>query len=197
MKKLSLFVALVLLVTVGGVYAQWVYAGNDINALNSRSVTVVMGNVTTTGNAGSYSIADGDNTLKATIQPKEAGSYVPSLVWSGSITITFTPAGSISASNLARAKAATLTLNVSDIDSAQYDSKRIFSKTANSTIAFDSNAWVYNSGSNTYTYTIDASALASFVSINEDISLDNIDEYNAFTGEFIHAVFTVDIAPGT
>ena len=62
MKKLSILVALILCVTIGGVYATWVYPGNDIGRLEAP-VSNNMGDVTFSGSMGTYSLVSNDMAL--------------------------------------------------------------------------------------------------------------------------------------
>ena len=55
MKKLSLLVALLLIATIGGVYATWTYVGNDqIHTFSPKGV--IMEDVEIEGTVGSYTI---------------------------------------------------------------------------------------------------------------------------------------------
>lgn len=57
MKKLSILVALILCVTIGGVYATWTYAGSSDVLDVSAEIKVELENATLSGSIGSYSIS--------------------------------------------------------------------------------------------------------------------------------------------
>ena len=102
MKKLSLLVALILLVTVGGVYATWNYARNVVDPKQASATVVITGTQSST-----------KGTIEITSAPKrvivdDTGAYDHvAEIWfgdinadsqpvgadqTGAITVTFTPA---------------------------------------------------------------------------------------------------------
>lgn len=96
MRKFSLLIALALLITVGGVYATWIYTGSDIaDITGNRAVT--MGNVEFEGSAGSYFVDTAGLVMK--IEPEDntatgaevAKRFKATLKMTGQIVITFTP----------------------------------------------------------------------------------------------------------
>ncbi|MBR3804851.1 MAG: hypothetical protein IKJ14_05870 [Clostridia bacterium] len=97
MKRLSLLIAILLVATIGGVYANWIYMGNT-----SISRAVPVGGVGMTTVVQDSNLAIGDfyvehNVDNFTIDQKEEGDYTAVLqtnLASGtkaSFTITFTP----------------------------------------------------------------------------------------------------------
>lgn len=91
MKKLSLLVALILLVTVGGVYATWNYAQGDVTAMQGF-VLPKMESVVTTGAKGSFTVDTSGMTIKVDDLDTDSVVHKPVLVIDGKITITFNPA---------------------------------------------------------------------------------------------------------
>ena len=98
MRKFSLLIALALLITVGGVYATWIYTGSDIADITGNR-TVTMGNVEFEGSSGSYFVDTAGLVMK--IEPEDntatgdqvAKRFKATLQISGQIVITFTPNG--------------------------------------------------------------------------------------------------------
>jgi len=88
MKKLTLLVALILCVTIGGVYAAWTYTGNTMGTA-SRSLSHGMATATTEGNVGLYKIEHNDIDIK--IDQTAPENYTAKLVITGSVTVSFTP----------------------------------------------------------------------------------------------------------
>lgn len=97
MKKLSLLVALALLITVGGVYATWSFTSENSDIVDVKYESVVtLADATTSGAAGTYTIssnlvlsidqkAEGDHTAVLRFLPATTGDEI-------FLDITFTPA---------------------------------------------------------------------------------------------------------
>lgn len=104
MKKLSLFVALALLVTIGGVYAAWIYPAD--NALVGSATKTFTGNMTSVETSatskGEIYVDTANDTLKIYID--DAGNYdsedryqaMP--IAQGSIDVYFRPLDGVSSS---------------------------------------------------------------------------------------------------
>lgn len=91
MKKLSVVLLLVLCITIGGVYANWIYAGTNAGDLHHHMANIVLTDIDKQTKIGTYSIVQGDDTIKIKIDQKASGDYDTVLSVTGSITITFTP----------------------------------------------------------------------------------------------------------
>ena len=87
MKKLSLLVALALLVTIGGVYATWTYAGN-IATGSHMHMSVNMATATESTPKGT--ITNVINSMDVKIDD-ENNDYVAEAVFSGKMGFVFTP----------------------------------------------------------------------------------------------------------
>ena len=86
MKKLSLLIALALVVTIGGVYAAWNYAqGNTASVEITREIN--MAQVNTDSNKGSISATP----TNVSFLVDDAGSYHTKLTGTGEFAITFAP----------------------------------------------------------------------------------------------------------
>ena len=89
MKKLSLLIAMILCVTIGGVYATWTYTQNTDVADEAVNVNMNLTDVAYSGSYGTYKV---DTTgLSLTIDPKTGTTHTTALYATGSIVITFTP----------------------------------------------------------------------------------------------------------
>lgn len=91
MKKLSLLIALVLLVTIGGVYATWNYAQGDVTS-SQGFVLPKMETVITSGSKGTIAVDTTGLTIKVDDSDTDSVTHKPVLVIDGDIVITFTPA---------------------------------------------------------------------------------------------------------
>ena len=89
MKKLSLLIALCMLISIGGVYATWVYSEKSDVADITGAKAITMTEATFSGTYGTYAV----DTSKLTMQvdPKEGTTHVTSLVITGDLVITFKP----------------------------------------------------------------------------------------------------------
>ena len=86
MKKLSLLIALALIVTIGGVYAAWSYShGTAASVEITREIN--MAQVNTDSNKGSISVTPHDVAFLV----DDGGSYRTELKGTGSFAIAFTP----------------------------------------------------------------------------------------------------------
>ncbi len=89
MKKLSLLIAMILCVTIGGVYATWTYTQNTDVADEAIHTTVNLTDVAYSGSYGTYKVDT--STLKLKVDPKENTQHTTALYIEGKIVITFTP----------------------------------------------------------------------------------------------------------
>ena len=88
MKKLSLLLAAALCVTIGGVYATWNYAQKTATSVESK----LSAQLELTADAEKGSIAVDANNLTLVIDDIGAADYVAELVFSASLSVSFTPA---------------------------------------------------------------------------------------------------------
>ena len=110
MKKLSLLIALCILLTIGGVYATWIYSGNQIDAQTTPFVSK-MGGLDHEGNSGSYTFIE--NSLEFSVEPDAQDTKITTIVWTeGTVKLVFTPKGDINDTMLANALNATITVEL-------------------------------------------------------------------------------------
>ena len=98
MKKLSILIALMLCVTIGGVYATWTYAGTNDIADADAEAKVTMAGATFTGANGVYEVK---SNLVLTIDQKNSDHEAELKFESNDgadiyLTVTFTPASTAS-----------------------------------------------------------------------------------------------------
>ena len=124
MKKFSLLIALCLLLTIGGVYATWIYSGSQFDARTEPFVSK-MGGMDHQGNAGAYTFTN--NSLDFSIEPDTQETKKTTLVWgTGSVTLTFTPKGDILSDTLTRALSATITVEQASDTLGNYGGQPIY-----------------------------------------------------------------------
>ena len=172
MKKLTLLVALILCVTIGGVYAAWVYTGNTMGTAG-RSVSHGMATATTEGNVGLYKIEHNDIDIK--VDQKATGDYTAVLVITGSVTVTFTPNLGAPADVVANALPTVAYLTLTDSATNMYEGKEIYKL---NDVKVDLN-WGTPNADGVFTATVTADQVASMIDIN-DFELDTHAKYEAF-----------------
>ena len=97
MKKLSLIVAMAVILTIGGVFAAWTYYEEGYTISNNPGVTVVFDDNAGTETKGTISFAPGDISFTIT---QEGTGYTTGWTHAGSSAITFTPNGSNTSATL-------------------------------------------------------------------------------------------------
>lgn len=170
MKKLSLLMALILLVTVGGVYATWNYAQDPAETAQGFALPK-METVVTSGDKGSIVVDTSNFSIKIDDDANDNAVHKATLVMSGYISIKFTEA--VGADEDVKTNGIKLTATVSCTENWQYDSKDIFIlDTANS-------ANVFSSAGATKELKITADEMNQILSIN-DFTLATYAEFQEF-----------------
>ena len=198
MRKLSILIALILCVTIGGVYATWTYPGNSIGNV-SQDIGNNMAAVTFEGAYGEYNVQS--NTLALVID-KAANSYDTELKYEGSLVFTFTPHDNIDGTQLAAALGATVSVTGADLDLAKYEGNDIWQLAA--TPSFTLNAanngdWTYTNNNNTKIYTceIECSELEEIITMARVFTLNNHSAYHTFDEAQERAVFKIHVTAAT
>ena len=88
MKRFAILMALILCVTVGGVFANWVYTEGTTASVEDN-ITFGMSPATSTTARGVFTV--GDNNLTMHIDQKAQKDYTAVLVIDGQVKFTFTP----------------------------------------------------------------------------------------------------------
>ena len=87
MKKLGLLIAMILCVTIGGVYAAWVYPQSDDVADVTHHTILTLPDATFSGTYGTYAVTPSDD-FAMTIDPEAGTTHTTALYITGSITIS-------------------------------------------------------------------------------------------------------------
>lgn len=187
MRRISLLITLVLCLTIGGVYATWVYSQSDDVADITGAKAITMTEATFTGTYGTYSV----DTSKLTMQvdPKEGTAHTTSLVITGDLVITFTP--NTYAPNEVKNNGVASTFAFSLSNSAwNYDNKAIMKVDTNK----HDITWV-KGDNGTFTYTISAETLKTYITLTE-FSLDTKADYDAYDRVLTNGQIVVTISDG-
>lgn len=179
MKKLSLFLALAMLLTFSGVYAVWTFAlSTDIMDINTTSV-IDMTNATSTGTYGTYEF---DNQLVMTIDPKDGTTHTTALYITGSLTIKFTPNTYAPAEIKDYGVESFFSHDLTNTDWKYNNTAIMTIDTDTHTIAptnsTSESKWVKQSDG-TFTYTISAEEVAAHIDLTEFV-LDTKVKYDAY-----------------
>ena len=192
MKKLSLLIALCILLTIGGVYATWIYSGNQIDAQTTPFVSK-MGGLDHEGNSGSYTFTE--NSLEFSVEPDSQDTKITTIAWNnGSITLVFTPKGDINDTMLANALNATLTVELASSSAGEYKGETIYTVDPAFALVLTDTDWTNHNDGQYYTYTITAAEIQDAISIGE-FHLPSEDDYNDFKVAIQDVKFRVKIAP--
>lgn len=179
MKKLSILIALMLCITIGGVYATWTYT--QTTDVADESVGAAM-NLTGVAYAGSYGTYEIDkSTLALTIDPKSGSTHTTALHVAGEIVVTFTPSNVAPVEIKDHGVPTTFSFALSNNnwtfdDNHGYGSKKIISLNHTGT---HNVVWVPEEDG-TFTFTLDAAAIAEHLNLTEFV-LDTKTLYDAYT----------------
>ena len=180
-RSLCIIFAFAICITIGGVYAAWLYAETPLTAVH--------------GHIGSFGIADASiNNAKGTIAVSAAGAhlsidqsapndYTAKLVADGTITVTFTPTQVFADSNQSLdeivMKYKLVTTNTTPLDFVIIDSTTLFDKFDTTT---ETDITLTKDGSGNYVGTLDASALLNLIEINE-FKLETYERHQTASGK--------------
>ena len=172
-----------LCVTIGGVFANWIYAGTNATNLHHHMANIVLSDVNSETKIGTYSVVQGDDTIKIKIDQKSSSDYHTVIIVTGSMTITFTPnalytGGAPTAKFTLASENDVSTLKFSDVAyGGTLDNKEIFSKfdkTTETDLTFTD-----TDSDGIYTATISAEQIKALISVNEFL-LPTETAYDAF-----------------
>lgn len=193
MKKLSAIIAMVVCLTIGGVYATWTYAGTDDIADALAEAKVTIADTELTGANGTYKI---ESNLALVVDQKNE-QHEAELVFKSNndqpifLKITFTPSVNAPEKIKNEAVPSELYFGVTtpmqykiDAD-GNYDAENgtltdIFTFSNVSNNQLDVNIiWVPESDG-TFTYTLNQSQLEGMISLSQTFVLDTKAEHDAF-----------------
>ena len=187
MKKLSILIALILCVTIGGVYATWVYSQSDDVADITGAKAITMTAATFTGTYGTYHV-DTSN-LSMVVDPKEGTAHTTALKITGDLVIGFTPNTYAPETVKAQGVPSTFAFSLSN-NNWKYNNTNII------TVDVNKHDIVWTSdGNGAFTYTISAANLASYIKLTE-FTLDTKTDYDAYDAVLTNGQIIVSISDG-
>lgn len=187
MKKLSILIALVLCVTIGGVYATWVYSQSDDVADITGAKAITMTEATFTGTYGTYHVDTTGLTMQ--VDPKEGTTHTTALKISGNLVINFTPNTYAPVEVKENGVPSTFAFSLSN-PNWKYNGSSI--------ITVDTNkhniVWTPD-GSGAFTFTITAAELANYITLTE-FTLDTKVEYDDYDAVLTNGQIVVSVSDG-
>ena len=193
MKKLGLLFAMILCVTIGGVYATWTYTQNTDLADETLNMTMNLTDVAYSGSYGTYKI--NTESLKMKIDPKEDTTHITALYIEGDIIITFTPTSVAPQSVKDNGVASTYKFGLSNANWT-YDDGTGATKLI--TLAHDEaesiTPWE-KQADGTFTFNLSASELSQHISLAE-FNLDTKIKYDAFNAVLATGQITITVSDG-
>ena len=208
MKKLSVLIALMLCITITGVYAAWSYAGTDDIADVFAEAKVTIADVELKGANGVYHITS--NLVLTVDQANEA--HEAKLVFASNndqpieLKVTFTPAANAPQAIKENAVPTEVYFGVTTAMQYKMDAEGNYSATGTPTDIFKfSNVangeldqpitWTKNDDG-TFTYTMDQAALEEAIQLTQTFVLDLKTEHDAFR-EALAGNIVVRVTDGT
>ncbi len=192
MKKLSLLVALALLITVGGVYATWIYTENTDVADEAVNMTLNLTDVAYSGSYGTYKVDQ--SSLKLLIDPKEGTTHITSLVIEGSLVVTFTPATYAPAEIKEGGVPSTYSFSLSNQNWTYDDGEGEKSIVTLHEESTHNIVW-HSNGDGTFSYTLNAEDLAEHIFLT-GFELDTKSDYDAFNAALANGQIIFSVSDG-
>ena len=178
MKKLGLLIAMIICITIGGVYATWTYTQNTDVADEAVNMNMNLTDVAYSGSYGTYKVDTTNFSLS--IDPKAGTTHTTALYVTGNVIITFTPNSVAPADVKENAVPTTYTFSLAN-PSWKYEGEDVI--TINHAEKHDV-TWTDN-GDGTFSFIITADEFAGHVTLTE-FELDTklkYDAYNAVLGQ--------------
>ena len=178
MKKLTALVALMLCVIIGGVYAVWTYAGNDLDH-TQLEIGHALETATQEGSLGTLVIES--SSLMVKIDQTAIGDYTAKLVITGEMIVRFTPSMGVSDDITNDGVPAHAYFSLSNIDENKYPdvngiASPIYVIAGENSIAI---SWTKQSDGS-FTTTITADQIDGILDLGATFVLNTIEEHTAF-----------------
>lgn len=187
MKKLSLLIALCMLISIGGVYATWVYSQSDDVMDITGAKAITMTEATSTGTYGTYTVDTQSLVMK--VDPAVGTTHDTALKIEGNIVIKFVPNVYAPESVKNNAVPSTFAFSLSN-ENWTYEGQKVLTvDTTAYNIEWESN----DDGS--FTYTIDAQKLAEYIQLTV-FTLDTKIKYDAFDKVLTYGQVIISVSDG-
>ena len=190
MRKLSVLIAMILCVTIGGVYASWTYADGTAGIKNHTNKTIQLSTVISAGSVGEFGISHNINGFEISeTSTDDKTAQIVATYHSGDkvvISLSFTPVATASDEVKENGIEAyvyvdteqNITWNNADLFTFKHNDENAIVISPKGT-AGAANVWEKAQDSATLTCNIEL-ALADFIALGSVFKLENIDDYRAF-----------------
>ena len=182
MKKLSVLIALLMCVTIGGVYATWTYAGTTDITDGHKEIFVTIPDAVVEGTYGTYTV---DTNVRLVVDDTDK-NHKAELVFESTDTnevylrVTFTP-NEATATPAIKANAVPTELYFTTTTEMKYDGVDIFTfkNPGNGTLdnVFD---WTKQDDGSSFTYELDLDDLKEQISLTKEFLLETKAKHDAF-----------------
>ena len=173
MKKISILMALILCITISGVYAAWAYTGNTVGSVD-RTISHGLTTSTTDGDVGILRVIE--NTVDVAIDQTAEGNYLAKLVITGQITVEFTPNPGAPDEVLEHAVPVQATLYTKNASANLYDGKEIYVSPTGASV----NLIWERQDNGTFRATVNAGDIDNLLDLGGDFVLSTLAKYNTF-----------------
>ena len=193
MKKLSTLIAIILIATIGGVYATWNYAGTSTDIGLQNNQTVTLENAVQDGAAGTYTMTHNITSINITPDSQETKNALVTATYSSGtapqFVLTFKPA--TNAGNVIETKALTSYVYFGTERSFTWGDPAVplFSfpvgKAAPLTIATADQTsatyhWEWVEAEDVFKCIIDFASITDIINFATPVTLPSIEDYNLF-----------------
>ena len=178
MKKLSLIVALAVVLTMGGVFAAWNYYESGITAASSTITITSSADV-----SGQGSLSVNATTMQLSVDQKDTVSNIAVLNGFEDIVVTFEKTDESVAE-------ATLKMKITITGNSQWESKDLFTITTTD-IALGNTTYVDDTHS---TYTISKDVLKQHIKLGADHVIANSTEHGQFLTKLQAVTISISIS---
>ena len=178
MKKLSLLIALCMLISIGGVYAAWVYPGNTINPVD-MTIGHGMEAAETEGSIGTLSINVSTKVYVVPTgnNPAASNYYDATLKVEGGAIVTFTPHPGARDTDIDTALHKMYAeVYIKNAEENKYNETAIYVAKTPMLIPYER----WQKQGDTYVATLNVDEIDDLFSLGGTFVLDDIDKYNAF-----------------
>ena len=189
MKRLSVLIAMILCVTIGGVYATWTYTQNTDVADEQIHMTMNLTDVAYSGSYGTYKIDT--SALKMNIDPKVGTTHTTALYITGQIVITFTPNSVAPETVKENGVESTFQLTLTN-DNWLYDGQKIITLAHNNA---EEITWGEPDEMGVFSFVITADELTEHITLTE-FNLDTKAKYDAFNTALGQGQITITVSDG-
>ena len=177
---------LCLCITIGGVYATWVYSQSDDVADITGAKAITMTEATFTGTYGTYSVDS--SAVEMVVDPKEGTTHTTALKIEGDVVIKFTPNTYAPAEVKANGVPSTFAFSLSK-------NPWNYADTAIMIVDTEKHNITWTPAGNYFTYTITADDLYDYITLTE-FTLDTKAEYDAYDAVLTEGQIVLTVSDG-